>query len=307
MSALQINPPRTSPDGFIIVAVLWILGALATLVSIYAVYVMNTASAFSLHQDRLQSEALVTAAIELAAYQLTATPGLSRPKHGSFDFRMGNANIAVRFQTEAARIDLNAAPKELLAGLFLALDVNPDSAAKYANGIVSWRTPPSKDQDSSFANRATDDGYAPRGARFPHVNELSLVPGLPRAVVDRVLPMVTVYSGRPQVNVFEARPEVLAALPGMTEDRLDAVLVQRQVPGDGQALLQLLGPAQNYATTEGSNASRVDVRIAYDNGRRSHSEVIILPFDEGNEPYSILSWNDELDPPTHNELGMASR
>lgn len=307
MSALQINPPRTSPDGFIIVAVLWILGALATLVSIYAVYVMNTASAFSLHQDRLQSEALVTAAIELAAYQLTATPGLSRPKHGSFDFRMGNANIAVRFQTEAARIDLNAAPKELLAGLFLALDVNPDSAAKYANGIVSWRTPPSKDQDSSFANRATDDGYAPRGARFPHVNELSLVPGLPKAVVDRVLPMVTVYSGRPQVNVFEARPEVLAALPGMTEDRLDAVLVQRQVPGDGQALLQLLGPAQNYATTEGSNASRVDVRIGYDNGRRSHSEVIILPFDEGNEPYSILSWNDELDPPTHNELGMASR
>jgi len=307
MKALQINPPRTSGDGFIIVTVLWILAALATLVSIYAVYVMNTASAFSLHQDRLQSEALVTAAVELAAYQLTATPGLSRPKHGSLNFQMGNANVAVTFQTEAARIDLNGAPKELLAGLFVALDVNPDSAANYADRIVSWRTPPSKDQDPSFASGATGDGYVPRGARFPHVNELALVPGLPTAVVERMLPMVTVYSGRPQVNVFEATPEVLAALPGMTKDRLDAVLVQRQVPGDGQALLKLLGPAQNYATTEGSNASRVDVRIAYDNGRRSHSEVIILPFDEGNEPYSILSWDDGLEPPIHDELGMASR
>ena len=93
---------------------------------------------------------------------------------------------------------------------------------------------------------------------------------------------VTVYSGRPQVNVFEAAPEVLAALPGMTKDRLDAVLAQRQVPGDGQALLQLLGPAQSYATTEGSNATRVNVRIAYDNGHRSNSEVIILPFDQGS-------------------------
>ena len=307
MSARAIDPPRTSSDGFIIVAVLWIVGALATLVSIYALYVMNTASAFTVHQDRLQSEALVSAAIELAAYQLTATSGLSRPKHGAFNFRMGKANIAVTFQTEAARIDLNAAPKELLASLFVALDVNPDSAAIYADRIVSWRTPPSKDQDPSFASPATDLGYAPRGARFPHVNELSLVPGLPMAVVERALPMLTIYSGRPQVNVFEATPQVLAALPGMTKDRLDAVLTQRQVPGDGQALLQLLGPAQNYVTTEGSNASRVDVRIAYDNGHRSHSEVIILPFDQGSEPYSILSWDDELQPPAHDELGMASR
>ena len=35
--------PAKRPDGFIIVAVLWILGALATLASIYAVYVVNTA------------------------------------------------------------------------------------------------------------------------------------------------------------------------------------------------------------------------------------------------------------------------
>ena len=42
-------------------------------------------------------------------------------------------------------------------------------------------------------------------------------------------------------------------------------------------------------------------------GAGSHSVVIILPFDDGNEPYSILSWDDELAPPTHDELGVASR
>ena len=36
---------RGAPDGFIIVAVLWILGALATLASVYAVFIIDTATA----------------------------------------------------------------------------------------------------------------------------------------------------------------------------------------------------------------------------------------------------------------------
>jgi len=296
MSSFATDTPRTSTDGFIIVAVLWILAALATLVSIYAVYVMGTASAFPVHEDRLRSEALASAAIELTAYQLTATTAQSRPTHGGFNFRTGKAEIAVTFQSEAARIDLNAASKELLAGLFMTLHADSDSAANYADRIVGWRTA-SNNQASSPAVQTI--GTASRGARFFHVNELSLVPGLPAAVAERALPFVTVYSGRPQVNVVEAAPEVLAALPGMTKDRLNAVLAQRQ--------MQVLGPAQSYATTEGSNATRVTIRIAYDNGRRSNSEVIILPFDEGPEPYAILSWHDELEPSADEGLGVTSR
>ena len=117
--------PRTAPEGFISVAVLWILGALSVLVSVYAVYVINTASAFAVYDDRLKAEALVSAALELTAYQQQIGSALSRPTHGSFTFRMGQTNVAVEFRSEAARIDLNAAPKQLLVGLFLALTVSP--------------------------------------------------------------------------------------------------------------------------------------------------------------------------------------
>jgi general secretion pathway protein K len=306
MSAASPHQPETAADGFIIVAVLWILGALAALVSIYAVYVMDTAKQFALHDDRLQSEALGSAAIELTAYQLTATTAQSRPTRGAFDFHMANADIAVSFQSEAARIDLNAAPKELLAGLFIALHEAPDSAANYADRIIGWRTPPSDDQGASLPTQATDTGYAARTVRFFHSNELSLVPGLPKAVAERALPFVTVYSGRRQINVADAPAEVLAALPGITKDSLNAVLAQRRASADGQTLLQLLGPAQSFATTEGSNATRLTIRIAYDDGHRSSSEVVILPFEGGTEPYSILSWHDELEP-TDARRGMASR
>src|SRR5712691_8527442 len=100
----SIRSKQTS-GGFIVVAVLWILGALATLATIYAVYVTNTAVALGVNDDRLQGEALVSAGLELTALQLSATPD-SPPPLGRFAFRLGRANVDVEFRTESARIDL---------------------------------------------------------------------------------------------------------------------------------------------------------------------------------------------------------
>src|SRR5947209_14020035 len=105
-----------SSRGFIIVAVLWIVAALATLASIYALYVRETAAAFAGHHDRLEAQALALAGVELAVYQITAIPD-RRPSQGHLRFRMGTAEVIVDYRSESARIDLNLAPKELLAGL----------------------------------------------------------------------------------------------------------------------------------------------------------------------------------------------
>jgi hypothetical protein len=79
----------------------------------------------------------------------------------------------------------------------------------------------------------------------------------------------------------------------------------RQTAVDGKALLQLLGPAQGYATTESGNVVRIRTRITYDDGHRSSAEVVALTFDDGNEPYSVLSWNDDDLEPLTDDLGMA--
>src|SRR5262245_17123629 len=78
---LDRHTGRAHNGGFIIVAVLWIMLALATLASIYAAYVVRTAYAVGPSDDRVNAEALFTAAIELTAYQLTAAPKEKRPSH----------------------------------------------------------------------------------------------------------------------------------------------------------------------------------------------------------------------------------
>src|ERR1700733_8160107 len=127
--------------GFILVAVLWILAALSALVLIYLTYVTNTAVVVATSSDRVQADALVTAGVELAAYRLTAVREDARATSGTFDARIGAAKIAVTFRSEAARIDLNAAPKGLLTGLMVGLGAAPSDAAGYADRIIAWRTP----------------------------------------------------------------------------------------------------------------------------------------------------------------------
>jgi general secretion pathway protein K len=293
---------RSGRDGFIIVAVLWILAALATLVTIFSIYVINSATAFTVHDERLQAEGLARAALELSVYRATAAPQGQTATRGTFLFRLGTALVNAEFVSEAARIDLNAAPRELLSGLFAGLGASRGQADSYADRILGWRSPPPQDNvgPNEAANyRAAGMLYGPRGGPFPHTGELALVLGIPEFMVTRALPYLTVYSGQPQVDIFNASPQVLAALPGMDPQRLQAILVQRaaapQNEQTAQALLGTLGAAQTFANTQGNKSLRVTARIAFDSGQRMTTEAVIFLLDSGTDPYRILTWHDDMD------------
>src|ERR1700733_1118340 len=104
MVSFMSRTHNESSEGFILVAVLWMLGALAGLAAIYALYVHETAFVFVGHSQRLQAQSLAMAGVELAVYQLTANPK-AQPMRGSFAFRLGNAAVAGEFPSANARID----------------------------------------------------------------------------------------------------------------------------------------------------------------------------------------------------------
>jgi general secretion pathway protein K len=283
--------------GFIIVAVLWIMMALATLAAIYATYVVRTAYAVGASDDRVTAEALFNAAIELTAYRLSVGPKEERPTHGRINFRLGRATVVAEFHSESGRIDLNGAQKPLLANLFVMLGAKPDDAEQFADRIIGWRTAAPQNgapDPEADAYRVAGRNYKPRGGPFQEVGELWLVLGLPPAWVERVMPYVTVYGGA-QVNILDAAPLVLAAL-GLPPEQVNAVLAQRDVPGiDGKTIMQSLGGGQSGATVEPSRAFRLSVGIQFDNGVRSVAEIVILLADDGDEPYRVLLWRDDFD------------
>ena len=312
----RLHWESSGSDGFIIVAVLWILAALAALVSIFALYVTNTAIAVTVSGDVVIADPLVSAAVELAAYQLLGTSAEKRPAVGQFTARVGDARLAVAFQTEAARIDLNAAPKAVLSGLFVGFGAAPFDADSYADRIIAWRTK-AAGQAAQVVDTDPEDSlyrsvgltYTPRHALFAHVSELWLVYGIPPVLIERVLPYVTVFSGKAQVDILDAAPAVIAALPGMTPETLQGILAARAAGTlDRSSLSQLSGGSgPNTTATDPGKSFRIGVRIDFKNGRHSAAEVVILLPDDGPDPYRILSWHNAFDATTDQALDFGRR
>ncbi|HEY1411994.1 MAG TPA: hypothetical protein VGF36_07625 [Rhodopila sp.] len=296
MTAERRRAAAASQQGFVIVAVLWILVALAALATIFSAYLSNSAQALAASDAGLKAEAVVSASLELNAYQLLLAGDSARPAQGTFHFRLDDADAAVSFVSEASRIDLNLAPKELLAGLFSGLGADQEQAKQYADRIVGWRTRPKPDtaEDEVSLYRAAGLAYSPRQAPFAHVNELALVVGLPPGLVERALPFVTVFSGLPKIDALVAPPEVIAALPGMTPSALKQFLGERpSLPRDMAAIATALGPAQANAGLDKSETFRILTRVRFDNGRQSASEVVIR-LGGDDDPYHVLSWQDDV-------------
>jgi general secretion pathway protein K len=292
--ALQISRQKNA-RGFIVVAVLWILAALSALVLIYLTFVTNTAVVVAGGLERVQAEALATAGVELAAFRLVGAPEAGRPTSGTFNARVGAGRVAVTFRSEAARVDLNAAPRSLLAGLIAGLGASPANAESFAEHIVAWRTETEAgddDPENSFY-RTSGVTYLPRHAPFPLAEELWLVRGIPPLVVEKMLPFVTVFSNLASVNVLDAAPQVLAALPGMTPENLQAVLTLRGDPtADPRAVRAAVGEG---ATLAGSKAYRITVDVTTANGNRSTAEAVVLLLEDDAQPYRVLSWRNAAD------------
>jgi general secretion pathway protein K len=268
----------SSQGGFIIIAVLWILVALSTLATIFSLYLSNSARALGTTDTGVQVDALVSASLELTAYQLLRADEKDLPAQGSFRFRMDNAEVLVTFTSEAARVDLNVASKEMLAGLFEVLGAEQKAAAELAGRIVGWRTP-------SKPGAADDEGAL----------------------------YLTVFSKSADVDVLIAPPEVIAALPGMTPEVLNNFLKQRpSLPHDQKAIAAALGATKIPASLPETKAFRVLTTLRFDNGRRTSSEAVVLlgsakgsdkanagasnqGKDEDEKPYSILSWQDQAE------------
>ena len=119
--------------------------------------------------------------------------------------------------------------------------------------------------------------------------------GIPPLVIEKMLPFVTVFSNMASINVLDAAPQVLAALPGMTPEKLQAVLAQRGDPNGRSAVVL------SDSGRRGGDACGLEGlpdhgrRRAAGSGSRNAAEVVILLLDSGDEPYRVLSWRNVSD------------
>jgi len=290
-------------DGFALIAVLWILAALAGLVGAYVAYALTVAQGADFYLRRVEAEAALSGALELAVYDLTRLEPERRPEEGVFDYRIGQMSAQVRYASETLRLDINKASPENLTALLAEVGGSRAGAEKYAQRIAAWREKPGGPnaglEDLSY--RAAGATYMPRHGPFQSVEELADVLDIPPEVVARISPFVTVYGGREKWRKDQDEEKKAEGSPASPADRT--------APGQPQAQTEPAQPAAQESSPlspggagggeQTLKPTRFEIRVIDSQGRVSGAEVVAIAARDGDAPYNILMWRtgDDLSAP----------
>jgi len=287
---------RRDDEGFVLIAVLWMLAALAALVSTFSFYAMSTTPSAMLPEERLRAEAALRAGVELCAFRQLAWPKSARPDAGVFSTQVGASRIDVDYRSENARVDLNAAPPKLIAGLFEKLGATNTSADLLADRIVAWRGQLKESERRKETAIYTKAGlsYGPLGAPFDNTLEIALLPGMTPGFVARALPFVTIF-GRATIDPLAAGSVVLSALPGATPDTIKGFVRARNGPRpDAETFGRLAEPVKDYVSADPSDYVRA-VIVASVGERTLRAEVVLKLTENSATPFEVVFWQDDFD------------
>ena len=139
---------------------------------------------------------------------------------------LGQAVVALAVEAESGKIDLNAAPPELLQAVFLGLGLDERRAEDAASAIIAYRTSPT---DANIQMSSTSKGgksLAAKEGLFETIMELDQVNGFDSALFRALLPLVTVHSKNSGVDSRSSPPALFAALTGFPVEAVVALAAQ---------------------------------------------------------------------------------
>jgi len=276
---------RTDPRrGAVLMTVLWSISLLAALAMAASVTFRGFAGVMSVDRNRVERDALITAGLEVAASIILDLGKTTPLRDLERTVALSTGAVNVRLSDEGGRIDIAKAPAEVLAAMLQSAGAPPATADSVAKAIIEQR------------------GNAPRTApaRRPPVlattheqalSNIGQIAGMRAQWLAAIAPLTTIY-GSETVNPLTAPRGVIAALPDVDANRLEAFLTERRVaPSDANRLAQMLGPAQNYVSAKPQRIAAVELRATLTESRNNNiagARAVIAVLPQDSEPYRVL-------------------
>jgi general secretion pathway protein K len=255
-----------SERGIALVVVLGFLAVMA-LIAIGVVGASRTTVAnASRHLVRVQAQAAVESAVNVAIAELvaarTSMPDIvTKPR----EISAGGFAVTITARPEQTKVDLNYADANLLSILFRAGGADPDTAQALAAAVEDWRDGDDLLHVNGAERREYEDaglGYAPANAFFASIDELRLVRGVTEPLFSCLRPEITIYSQRQGIDIDNAAPMIrrAAGVEGLDDEGVtrQSVLSEQVIaPGDVFEITARLDDAKRNVR----RAERVVVRI----------------------------------------------
>lgn len=287
--------------GFALILVIWVLALLALLGAGVAA---DSHSAAVVSRNRLelaQLQASADAGVTLAVMGLLDPVVATRWQADGrvYDRQYAGQRLAITIVDEGGKIDVNAAPKELIAGLLNEFGADRNQQALIIQAILDRRAQFASVAPTVPANTGRIFGQAHvinvAKLAFADVSELRLLPGMTRALYAHLEPEITVYSQNPTVNPMTASRETLLAIPGTGPGDADAVMAARS-GGAMQLDAEEASKLALYARADTLHVVTITARAARPDGASfARRAVVSVSPDRPLGPTRILRWEQPPD------------
>lgn len=267
--------------GIALVAVLWVLVLLATLVLGFVADARTGLHLVNNDAESAAARAIADAGVTLAVLgAFEPAPAAQWRGDGSVHvFSYGGGIIRAWIEDESGKLDVNQAPIAVLRNLFQLL--GSDAPDQLAAAVERQRQ-----AAVAAAADPTTTGRPPPPA-FLALDELRALPGMTPDLYRRVPDFLTVYSGQGSVDLQTAPVEVLRSLPNMDPSQVEAAIAARK-------------REQQAATELGADApvlpsSPLQIFTVVSQGRTNHGTVfvrraVVRLTGSPQAPYRFLDW-----------------
>lgn len=276
------SPSDPHDGGFALVLVLWLLLLAGAIGSAVVVHARTTREAARTEVNLVSARLLTDGAINRTiAALLNLHDELRFSYNGSSNTLplLGHA-FTVQVEAEAGKVNVNDASETHLRQLLVAVGLAAVDSEALAREIVTWRMPMRADDTSAATYREDGRSYSPRYGPFQSVAELRMVRGMSTALLERLTPLVTVWSHGGTINRSVVGNELLSMLEG-SGDLLAATQRAARARGEAASASRLPGIGDVFS-----------IRAHLQKGDLSMSRTAIVQISgDRRQPLAILSWH----------------
>lgn len=225
--------------GFALLAVLWTLTAIAMLTAV-AMAVARLGSTTTRNRVLLTR---ATWAREACGEILLARYAQDPSLHQLDSVDLGrNTWCTAALEDPSVKLNLNLADRAALVTVFEAVVRRSAAVDSLVDALLDWRDP------DTVPRPFGDESSGNRNGPLADVWELRYVRGFTDSLVGALTPFLTTR-GTGAINLNAAPPEILATLPGMTDEAIRMVIMhRRETPlPNADALVGLLSPTGRRA------------------------------------------------------------
>ncbi len=286
-----------SSRGIALISVLWITGLLAVMAASFVATSRTEARLARNQLENAKAQALADGGVQRAVLGLLELePERAWQADGSvYHLDLGEGDVQITIRDEDGKIDINEGSPELLAGLLVALDLDPDAAEAMAERIVDFRDEDSDPEPQGAEDPAYLAAGLPEGAAdrpFVSESELLRVLGMTEALYRRIRPHVTVHSGSDGVDPTRATKAVLEALPGITPQVIESLMAAGpdDDPLDAIEDDDVLEQIDLYWLPSREAVFTIRAEARTDGGGRFVREAVIELDGSPQQPFLVYAW-----------------